>query len=65
MPGLAYRLSNIIETADPLWEGKVTVWKASRVAGVPLLEMVEIAASKKIPVQYREEDFEAVFGVKV
>ena len=47
-------------------EGKVTVWKASRIAGVPLSRMVEIAASEKIPIHYRKEDlqsdFKSVFG---
>jgi len=42
-------------------EGKVTVWKASRVAGVPLSRMVEIAASKKIPVHFSAEDLERDF----
>lgn len=48
---------------------KITVWKASRIAGVPLSRMIEIAASNKIPIHYRREDlerdFEAVFGVGV
>jgi len=42
-------------------EGKVTVWKASRIAGVPLSRMVEIAASEKIPIHYRREDLESDF----
>jgi len=50
-------------------EGKVTVWKASRMAGVPLSKMVEIAASEKIPLHYRREDlesdFKSVFGETV
>ena len=50
-------------------EGKVTLWKASRVAGVPLSRMVEIAALEKIPIHYRvedlEKDFKAVFGERV
>ena len=50
-------------------EGKITVWKASRMAGIPLSRMIEIAASKKIPVHYGredlEKDFEAVFGVRI
>lgn len=42
-------------------EGKVTVWKASRIAEVPLSAMVEIAASKKIPIHYTTEDLERDF----
>ena len=47
-------------------EGKVTLWKASRIAGVPLSMMVEVAASEKVPIHYTEEDlerdFKSVFG---
>ncbi len=50
-------------------EGKVTVWKASRIAGVPLSRMVEVAASEKIPIHYGREDlesdFKSVFGETV
>lgn len=50
-------------------EGKITVWKASRTAGVPLSRMVEIAASKKIPIHYTREDlerdFKSAFGATV
>lgn len=50
-------------------DGKVTVWKASRIAGVPLSRMVEIAASEKIPIHYTREDlesdFESAFGETV
>ncbi|MCP8307490.1 MAG: UPF0175 family protein [archaeon] len=42
-------------------EGKVTLWKASRMAGVPLSRMVEIASSKKIPVHFSTEDLERDF----
>jgi len=42
-------------------EGKVTVWKASRIAGVSLSMMIEIAASEKIPIHYRTEDLESDF----
>ena len=48
---------------------KVTMWKAARMAGIPLSRMVGIATSKKIPVHYRREDlerdFEAIFGERV
>jgi len=42
-------------------EGKVTVWKASRMAGVPLSRIIEIAASEKIPIHYKREDLESDF----
>lgn len=42
-------------------EEKVTVWKASRIAGVPLSRMIEIAASEKIPIHYKREDLERDF----
>ncbi|MGQ9721908.1 MAG: UPF0175 family protein [Candidatus Jordarchaeum sp.] len=47
-------------------DGKITIWKASRIARIPLSKMVEIAASEKIPIHFSEEDlerdFKAVFG---
>lgn len=50
-------------------EGKVTIWKASRLAGVSLSRMVEIAASEKIPIHFSiedlERDFKSVFGETV
>jgi len=50
-------------------EGKVTMWRASRMAEVPLSRMVEIAASQKIPIHYTredlEEDFKDAFGEEV
>jgi len=50
-------------------EGRVTLWKASRIAGIPLSKMIEIAASEKIPIHYRredlEKDFKSVFGENV
>jgi len=49
--------------------GKATVWKASRIAGISLSRMVEIAASEKIPIHYGredlEKDFESAFGETV
>ena len=50
-------------------DGKITVWKASRIAGIPLSKMVEIVASEKIPIHYSErdleKDFKAVLGENV
>lgn len=42
-------------------EGKVTLWKASRMAGFPLSRMVDVAASQKIPIHYEREDLERDF----
>nr|MDO8082515.1 UPF0175 family protein [Candidatus Freyarchaeota archaeon] len=42
-------------------DGKVTVWKASRIAGIPLSRMVEIAKSEEIPIHFSEEDLERDF----
>lgn len=42
-------------------EGKVTVWKASRIAGIPLSKMIELALSEKIPIHFSEEDLERDF----
>ncbi|MEM2957798.1 MAG: UPF0175 family protein [Candidatus Jordarchaeaceae archaeon] len=42
-------------------DGKVTIWKASRIAGIPLSKMVEVAASEKIPIHVSEEDLERDF----
>lgn len=58
-----WRLTNVLALYR---EGKVTVWKASRIAEIPLAKMVEIAASKKIPIHYKtndlERDFKSVYG---
>jgi len=47
-------------------EGRVSLWRAARMAGVPLSRMIEIAASERLPVHYGvedlERDFKAVFG---
>ena len=42
-------------------QGKITVWKASRIAGIPLSKMVEIAASEKIAIHFSAEDLESGF----
>ncbi|MFQ6137035.1 MAG: UPF0175 family protein [Candidatus Hydrothermarchaeales archaeon] len=47
-------------------EGKVTLWKASEMARLPLWEMMELIKEKGIPAPYTlkdvEEDIKAVFG---
>ena len=42
-------------------EGKVTLWKAARVAEVSLWEMIDIVKQRKIPMQYTFEDFKEDF----
>jgi len=38
--------------------GKVSMWKAARLAGLSLWEMIEALSSKKIQIQYSEHDLE-------
>jgi predicted HTH domain antitoxin len=48
-----------IEHALKLYhEGKVTLWRAARLAEVSLREMMEKAAQKGIEFRYTEKDFE-------
>jgi len=39
-------------------EGKITLWRAARLAGVTLREMMEQAAKKGIQFKYTEKDLE-------
>lgn len=45
---------------------EVTLWKAAKIARIPLSKLMIIAAQQKIPIQYYQEDlkddFTAVFG---
>jgi predicted HTH domain antitoxin len=41
--------------------GKITLWKASKIAGLSLWEMMEIAKQRKISFQYSYEDFREDF----
>jgi len=46
-------------------EGKVTIWRAARMASISLREMLDIAAKKGIPFQYTIEDLREDFrGIK-
>ena len=46
-------------------DGKVTIWRAARMAGISLREMLDIAAKKGIPFQYTIEDLREDFrGIK-
>lgn len=42
-------------------EGKVTLWKAARIADVSLWEIMDIVKQRKIPLQYTYEDFREDF----
>ncbi|MBO3754968.1 MAG: UPF0175 family protein [Candidatus Brockarchaeota archaeon] len=39
-------------------EGKVTLWRSARLAGVTLREMMELAAKEGIHFQYSQKDLE-------
>lgn len=46
-----------IEELIKLYEkGKVTLWKAARLAKISLWEMIEIVKERKIPAQYGETE---------
>jgi len=48
-----------IEKALRLYrEGKVTLWRAARMAGITLREMMELAAKQGIQFQYTAKDLE-------
>lgn len=42
-------------------EGKITLWKAARIADVSLWEMMDVVKQRKIPMQYTFEDFKEDF----
>ena len=42
-------------------EGKVTLWKAAKIADLSLWEMMEVVRERKIPFQYAYEDFREDF----
>ena len=57
----------IIDYALLKYQNKeVTLWKAAKIARIPLTKMMIIAAQQKIPIQYDQEDlkedFAAVFS---
>ena len=46
-------------------EGKITIWRAARMADVSLRQMLDLAAKKGIPFQYTLEDLREDFrGIK-
>jgi predicted HTH domain antitoxin len=42
-------------------EGKITIWKAAKIAGLTLIEMMDIVKKRKIPLQYGAEEFREDF----
>jgi predicted HTH domain antitoxin len=52
----ALRERRVEEAVQALREAKVTLWKASEMAGLSLREMMELVSEKKIPVSYTLED---------
>jgi len=44
-------------------DGKITLWKAAKIADLSLWEMMEITKEKKIPFRYTHEDFREDFEV--
>ena len=52
----ALQQRRIDEAIQAYRDGKVTLWKASEMAGRSLREMMEIAREKKIPVPYTQDD---------
>ena len=48
----------IDEAVEAYREGKVTLWRASEVAGVSLREMMEIIGESKVPVSYTLDDLD-------
>ena len=46
-----------IEEAIKLYkEGKTTLWKAARLAGISLWKMMEIIRERKVPAQYGQKE---------
>jgi predicted HTH domain antitoxin len=41
--------------------GKITLWKAAKIAGLSLWEMMEIVKERKVPFRYTYEDFREDF----
>lgn len=52
----------LIENAlEQYRDGKITIGKAANVVGIPLREMIAIAAKKEIPFQYSFDDLQEDF----
>ena len=42
-------------------DGKITLWKAAKIAGLSLWEMMDIIKERKVPFRYTYEDFRQDF----
>ena len=42
-------------------QGKVTLWKAAKISGLSIWEIMDVAKERKIPLQYSHEDFHGDF----
>jgi predicted HTH domain antitoxin len=51
----------IDHTMEQYHEGKITIGRAARIVGIPLREMIAIAAKKGIPFQYSTDDLREEF----
>ena len=58
----AHKSQKIIEHALKEYvEGKITIGRAAQMAGIPLREMIALAAKKGIPLQYSLDDLKEDF----
>lgn len=53
---LGIREKRIDEALKLYAEGRASLWRAARLAGISLWKMMEIAAERKIPAQYGEKE---------
>ena len=53
---LGIREKKLQEALKLYSQGRVTLWKSARLAGLSMWEMMEIIADRKIPVKYGEKE---------
>ena len=53
---LGIREKKIDEALKLYTEGRASLWKSARLAGISLWEMMKIVAERKIPAQYGEKE---------
>lgn len=53
---LGMKVKRLEEAIKEYSEGKVSLWKAARMAGVSLWKMIEVIKERKIEVQYGEKE---------
>ncbi len=54
----ALRQRRLEEAVNAYRDGKVTLWKASELAGISLRAMMDVVKDRKITMQYNVEDLE-------